>query len=518
MGTTNINKKLAKVGDVYCMRNGFVSANWCASQIIKIEKDYFILIELEWYSENLPNSNDLKNLRPLQKYRNSNNGEVAISIVSYSDILIPPERFILIGTKETPNILIKKRRYQFTFEYNKFKFNTEGIESEWPTPNTQMYYETEWRKLPEDERIKFKKSYANNTKIKIDGLAEQQCSTRDRYLEVKDNGISDWHILDTLGCLTAMIVNGRQTGLIEYIKNRQLITELIWNNCIDKFVDISETCIKELTINTKAEITINLGVKNNHLNLEEINIEQLKVVHSSHGKDLAISIRNSKTGKIPNFKLHDLTEFQLYGKFKTFDVKLIAEAYPNLESLAIAGNLAIGENIAYLAKLSKLRYLQLDEVFGYQAVDFPSRLDLKNLEQLIIRVYPKEATDKIHREFSNLHELELVGGKTADWVADNIDNPFRAWEERHFSEKDLKVAKNAYKSILKASSSLVKFDEKAIVKILKEFVMTMNKISTKIQTTERDEVSNIFDDVLLKLGIDPKSRKYQNYFDDWRDF
>lgn len=514
--------KQAKTGDIYCMRSHGKNSLWCAYQIVAIEKDYFILIDLDWYSENLMTTNDFKTTKPLIENRYSGSGQIAVKIISYSDELIAPERFIYIGNYGIPDITIKIKKgwlYEATIEYNGNKFNKDGRSIDWPTPWVNVYLENEWLKFPEAERLHYKNCYKNTKKIAIKGLNLNGYvdTIKTGRVGIKDNGIQDWSVLDVLGCLGHLDCEGTQNGLTDYLQNRRMITNLNWQPCTTELVDISRTNIKELRIDVTNVKEINLSQANEKIFLYGAIHNSLKIFHTHKGEGLSIYIDKLENENVPNFNLPNLSDLRL--KPSIIDAKTIVDAYPNLTALIVWGNLGIIKNINLLGNLSQLIHIQLSELFGFKSSDFPTRKQWSKLEILNIYTYPKEVTQHITKEFSEIEKFELRQPKTMQWVEDNIDNPFRIWDGRHFSEKELKIAHTAYKKVSSAIRKLKHpFDENEVILILKEFVLTLNKICKNIWTLERDEVSSIFDELLMKLNIDPNNKKYQDLFDEWRDF
>ena len=510
----------AKIGDVYCMRSDGRNSLWCAYQIIAIEKEYFILIDLDWYSENLMTANDFEATQPLFKNRYRSNAEIAIDIISYSGELIAPKRFIYIGNTVVPNVSVKLGRqnpYTAKIEYNGVKFNKDGRRIEWPTPWVNVYLENEWLKFPESERMRYKKDCDNTTKVNIVGLKLDNDTIKTRSVEVEDNGIQDWSLLDNLGCLSRLDCEGTQYGLTDYLQTRQMITELNWQPCTNEIIDISKTNIQELRIDVTNVKEIILSQANKSIFLYGFIHNNLKITHNNNGEGLSLYIHKLATENVPNFNLPNLSDIRI--KPTKIDAKTIVDAYPNLKTLVIWGDMGVATNFEHLSSLSQLKVVQLSELFGFTAKAFPTKKQWVNLETLNISTYPKELTQHIIQEFSSIESFELRLPKTADWVADNIDNPFRIWDGRHFSDKELKIAHTAYKKVSAKIRKLKEpFDEKEIQTLLKEFVLSINKLGNKIETIERDEVSEIFDELLLKLNIDPNNEKYQEFFDDWRDF
>lgn len=349
------------------------------------------------------------------------------------------------------------------------------------------------------------------------GLKYKNVSKQTDRIDIIDNGIQNWSLLDEFNNLQTIQCEGNQTRLLDYLQNRKTITALNWQSCTTEIIDISKTNINELRIDIINVKEIILGEDNKNIFLYGTIPNNLKISHTNKGEGLSIYIDKLASENVPDFNLPRLSEIRI--KPTRINAKTIVDAYQNLDTLVIWGNMGVVTNFQHLGNLSQLKEIQLSELFGFTATEFPTKKQWANLETLNISTYPKELTQHIIQEFSSIESFELKLPKTAAWVADNIDNPFRIWDNRHFSAKELKIAHTAYKKVSADIRKLKEpFDEKEIQTLLKDFVLSINKLRTKIETMERDEVSEIFDELLLKLKIDPSNAKYQGLFDDWREF
>lgn len=512
-------KRLPKTGDVYCE---VWSTHWSALQIVLVSEDSNVLVfmDLDWYSEKKMTPEDLENVVPLKRNRFSMENQLSISTVGFDNILqteLPSNKFHFIGNKPLEQgIVVKTNGFQSEVTWQNFTGEDHGRSSDWPHSDAAM--EKWWSDFPESERDNYKKCYKLNQDISLFG---QQLNSCDSEIFIPDNAVQDWSILDSFGCLTSLKCEGRQDGLTDYLKKRSLIEYLDWKNCAHEKIDTSNANVNwlhKISIGGSQlkELILDSGM--NYLYLEKKLNPELKIIHADQGKNLAITFwHNLVDGVVPNLNLPHLKALTIFST--CIDAATIAASYPNLEDIDLRGELGIIKNIAELGKLKELKKLNLFDLFGYTSDEFPVRSQWSKLESIYIQTYPAELAKKLKTEFSDCKEYTVKMPKKPEWITENLDNPFRNWEGREISGGKIKKALTAYKKVNVEIRNLKKPAEKTkLIPVLKEFTESINKISDVIDTIEREEVYDIYQEVLTKAEVFNDRETYNTLFDEWRDF
>lgn len=512
-------KRLPKIGDVYCEACGI---RWAALQIVYVNEDQNVLIflDLDWYSEQKLTAEKLDSILPLTINRFRMENELSISTVSFENMLqteLPSDLYHFIGNKALlDGIDISTNGFQSEITWRNLKGEDHGQQLEWPHSNAAM--EAWWREFPESDRTNYKKCYQLNEDISILG---QELNSRDSDIFIPENAIEDWSILNNLGCLRSIKCEGRQDGLMEYLKTRSLIESLNWKKCAHESIDLRNSRINWLSNITIGgselkEIIVDSGMTSLHLT-EKLHPE-LKICDDAKGKELSLGFSNNLVdGIIPDFNLPELQDLTVYSA--RIDAASIVQAYPNLESLDLRGELGIIENMAELGKLKGLKRLMLFDLFGYNSDEFPVRSQWSMLEYIFIQTYPADLAKKLKKEFSDCNDYFVRMPKKPEWIAENLDNPFRDWEGREIANGKIKKAVAAYKKTNAAIRELKKPAERTkLVSALEEFTESMNKVSDIIDTIEREEVVEIYLEFLSKADVLNEKDAYLRLFDEWRDF
>jgi hypothetical protein len=285
-------------------------------------------------------------------------------------------------------------------------------------------------------------------------------------------------------------------------------------------IDVSRTLLRELTVDVEGLREIVLGESIATLNLVGSEFDGLAVVHPRDGGELTLAMSCPKDGVLPVFRLPALSNLRI--RAQVLDAAGIADAYPHLTSLTVMGAPGTLRNLAMLAGLARLRHLQLAEMFGYGAAEFPTRTQWPLLESLWLTSFPADCAKIAKNEFGDCRGLSLTQPRSQAWLDDNVDNPFRSWDGRDgIAAKHAKAAAIAYR---KASAAIRKLAQPAaeaeLTPILEAFIAAMNRIDDKhsIDTIEREEIAEIYFGLLEKAGLASDAQPYGKLFDRLRDF
>ena len=204
--------------------------------------------------------------------------------------------------------------------------------------------------------------------------------------------------------------------------------------------------------------------------------------------------------------------------------------YPDLLELRLWGKPGNLINFDKLSGFSKLRFFSAMELFGFSEKDIPEPECFPNLCSLWMDSLPEDAAKMVKKLYKNrakegLH-LWITKARKPEWLAQNLDNPFRSWDGRdNVTPANAKKAADLYR---KLRAEVVKHIEKSdITDYIEDLVRTytegfnkMDKRKFFITTIERDEVydalSEILDLIPDEFAID-KNRMIE-VFDEVKEF
>ncbi len=116
------------------------------------------------------------------------------------------------------------------------------------------------------------------------------------------------------------------------------------------------------------------------------------------------------------------------------DCERLVAAFPRLVSLTVWGVMGRLQHAAALNRLTSLRTLELEEVFGMMADDCLDPAVMTRLEFIELRNIPAEYAAAMRRawkpEVPKGVYLSITGARKPEWVAQNMTNPLRGWDGR----------------------------------------------------------------------------------------
>lgn len=496
--------KIAKLGDIYCIKSQRYN-KWAAYQVVEEDDKKVALMALDWFFADLPSENQMLNIKPLD-FR----GRIDICYTMYKGV---PNRFVYVGNM---NPLVVKEVIAY---------------GNWPVDYLIHEIKYSWKQYSEDEINNYRNSEKSNEIINICG---KEMKRRTSYISLAENlfepslsrpfdgeieNFSNWSELNKLGALTEIRYEGSDKNILNYIVNRKMIGTLNWIRHGKKKIDISKTNLITLAIDPEnlEKLILNENLRWLAFNSKEDDLSKLQIEDKNKGQFLSLNV-NLKGEKVPNLKISNLSRLYLWTK--NLDAKTIVDNYPNLESLHIWGGFGNIYNISELGRLKKLRHLQLKDLFGFKAEEFPRFNELESIENLWLTGMSLEVCKIIKKEYKDCLELRISQAHSEKWIEANLDNPFRDWDGReNIPARQAKAAFNAYK---KAMSDLSKISSpkenvEVINEILKTYVLTFNKMKS-IETIEREEIADNFYMLLKKSNLQGDEKLYMDLFDQWRDF
>ena len=496
---------LAKTGDVYCVYNNYLK-KYTACQITKIEENdknpKAVILSLDWSGEEPLKEEELSSIKPLYKDFMYWNRGIHLSNV---DVNVPTN---------------------YTFVGNVTPLTDESTNSYATWGNGyEIYRQLKWQEIPKEQRDTFKEADKSKEKVIFAG---KECLISKHHLNDEWTHFEDALELKVFPCLSKLTLKKWHENVYEYLQSTPFITELVLENHNQTKLDFSKTSthrlsldmtgVEELILNDGLEQLILLGEIRKDCNIQ------------ANGNEQTLLLQCDKV--IPKLKgLHALGKLHVI-KIEELDIEEVLNAYPKLTELRLWGKPG---NLVHFDKLPEFQQLEVFttmDLFGFTAENIPTPDRLPNLYMFWMESLPEDAakvTKKLYkkRKEDGLH-LWISKPRKPEWLAQNLDNPFRSWDGQE--NITLANAKKAAALYRKTRAGMVKLVESSpdemmqgateLVKLYTEGFNKMDKGKYFIETVEREDIYTALDDILdlipAEFNIDKEN--LLNFFDELKDF
>lgn len=184
----------------------------------------------------------------------------------------------------------------------------------------------------------------------------------------------------------------------------------------------------------------------------------------------------------------------------SLDCRDLVQALPNVRRLTLTGNLGTLANADALNRLSRMRRIAIQDLFGMTKDDCLLVSAAPDLQFLGLYSVPAEYAAAMRRvwkpEVANGTSVEIRSPRKPEWVAENRDNPLRDWDGReHISGARYRKAISHYKDARRAVIALLStrgVDPAGLIEIGRGFGDAFNRLDGKrnpfIETEEREEL------------------------------
>ena len=497
---------LAKAGDVYCVYNTHLK-KYIACQITKIEegekKPQAVLLSLDWSGEQPLTEEELSSLKPL--YIDFMYWDRGLHL-SNVDIHVP-SNYIFIGNT-------RPLTTESTNTYAMFWGNGYDI-----------YRQLKWQEIPKEKRDLFKKADKSKEKVSFAG---NECRISKHNINDEWTPFEDALELKVFPCLSKLALTRWHKNLYKYLQSTPFITELVLENHGQTKLDFSKTSIHRLSI----DLT---GVEELRLNddLEELVLlgdmsDNCQILVKDHGASLRLQLDRS----LPKvLGLKDLGAIHC-SNILEIDFAQILNNYPRLRELRLWGKPGHILNFHKLSEFKELVNFSTVDLFGFTTEDIPKPEDLPQLSMFWMSSLPEDAAKVAKKYYKKLQDkglnLWITKPRKAEWLAQNLDNPFRSWDgQENISTANAKKAASLYR---KTRASLIKLLENPnentmtnVEVLIREYTQGFNKMDKRncfIETIEREDIYSALVEILdllpEDLGMDKE--KFIEIFDELKDF
>lgn len=496
----------AKAGDVYCVYNRYLK-KYTACQITKIEEDdgklKAVILSLDWAGEQPLKEEELSSIKPLYKDFMYWNKDLHLHNV---DVTVPAN-YIYIGNVTS-----------LTDE------STNSYSMGWGN-GYEVYRQLKWQEIPKEQRDAFKE--ADKSKEKVIFAGEESRVSR-HNLNDEWRPFEDAMELKVFPCLSDLTLKKWHKNLYEYLRTSPFLDTLMLNNHKQTKPDFSDTHLHKLSIDMTGveELVLNDDLEELIL-LGEV-MEDCKIQTKENGANL----RLQASKPLPKLcGLKDLGKLH-FTDIEELDLGEILGEYPNLRELRLWGKPGNLVNFDKLSEFNKLEVFTTMDLFGFNAEDIPKPESLPELRMFWMISLPEDAakiTKKLYKKRKEEGlDLWITKPRKPEWLAQNLDNPFRSWDgQENISDANAKKAAALYRKtraevvkLIESSSAEIAKNVEVLVRTYTEGFNNMDKGKYFIETVEREDIytalSEILDLIPDELGVD-KNRMI-DIFDEVKDF
>lgn len=497
---------LAKVGDIYSVFSSRLQ-QYVACQVTAIEDKassgsppLAAVLELDWTGDALPDAAAVQAMRPLvcdYYFWNRRHDH------SFVNARVP--RAYTLVANIAPLVDTQVKSYSGGWHMG-----------------DSLYRQRRWEQVDPARRQRFKA--ASGAEVRIGGQAVRQNTSRigDGVLQA----LGDLSELDQLPCLTSIETRHGSAALAAYINGNPIINEVQWQSSTVSELDLSNSNVSRLIVHAEGLQSLRLNEGLSTLILNGAPSPSLHIDDPHAGRFLRLQCGGALA---PFHGLDELMHLQL-SAMPTVDFDVVAQRFPGLTELTVWGKPGLASNVASISTLTSLQEFTAYELFGYGPDDFPTPAQLPSLSSLCLTSLPLDAARAIKAGYKKAAALGLnlsvTRPRKPEWLAENLDNPFRDWDGReHISAAYARKASQAYKKLLATARTLDAVNDAETVQAMAHemvtaYVAVFNQIerrSSIIETVERDEIYVALEQVLAQAQLPDMAALYA-LFDRLRDF
>ena len=503
-------KRQLQTGEVFCQQER-VTEKWFAFQVVKVGTEWTSYVLLDYFGNRQPTCADVRSkypwkqsMRPLRIDMWNRRGEL---------------EYFYAPTNWFPVSAICLGRYEVMVNEDSRGYG------HWPDGGVFRLIER-WNQLPESVRRLYRSfDLQDQTLVKIGTL-----TTRRAVWGIMDDVLAaagDFSELDQLPWAQRVVASKDYPQLVPFLERRPLIEQLEWLNHHREALDLRRTNLVELTTGGASLKHLLLPDSCRILKLEWPLHPDLRIECRGEGLDLELWL-DLHNHPLPHFQLSRLNVLRLF-KVSAIDIGQIAAGYPHLSELVIVGKpgTVVGGSMRSLVQLQDLQKLFVENLFGFTANDFPQPEEWQSLYVLSMSSIPKEAGLELRRLYKNqVADLHISKLRSPEWLAENMNNPFRDWDGREQIPAALFRKATALWKQLRQSLAAVRplpTDQQmqAVREAVRCYVEAFNQLNRRkdfIETEEREEIFAAFEEAVKEIADLMDVQRLFTIFDEYRDF
>lgn len=460
----------ANAGDVYTVYNKYLE-RYTACQVAYIappdggsKQSRAVILSLDWAGDAPLTAEELPHLRPL-----------------YKDFMYWPRdlHLLQVPMEVPPQYTLVGTRPPFTdASCNSYGGRDSGYD---------VYLQMKWQAIPEERRRAFKEAMESNAETEIGGKSVKISSQRvmDKYTPF-DSALE----LEVLPCLSDIICEQWHPDLIEFLRGNPFIHELTLLNHSQRTLDLRGTSIQKLMLDMTGLEELWLGEETEQLLFQNKGPDACTIHARGNGSGLTLQFIGEYR---PHPELSDL--WGLHGiQLKDFDLTGLPAAHPHLKELRIWGAPGNLQNFSTVRELRELTNLSTFDLFGFGAADIPTPEQMPELCWLWMTSLPEDAAKAAKQLWKGKPGMDLwiTKPRKPEWLAQNLDNPFRGWDgAEHIPAAAAKKATAQYRKtrtqLMKLATEPGENAQTQALEAVAAYTQTFNKMGC-IETEERDEI------------------------------
>lgn len=201
----------------------------------------------------------------------------------------------------------------------------------------------------------------------------------------------------------------------------------------------------------------------------------------------------------------DITALKV-DRIESLDCRRIVETFPNLTRLTLTGRLGTLEHAGELNRLTSLRMVGIENLFGMAPADRLDPAQVRHLDALGLHSVPAAyaaATRTAWRpEIPHGTHLDITGARKPEWVEENRSNPLRDWDGReHISAASFKKSVHQYRSTRAELMATLRDHSPPdlaphLQRIGRDYGEAFNKLSARTDFIETEEREDLFDAIV----------------------
>jgi hypothetical protein len=467
-------------GDIYAFFNERFDC-WNACQITgsnKRESNLPAVLLLDWTDNRLPVPADFPSLKPFAMTYYSWDGKY----IHHYAMSVKPERFTYCGNYEP---LLPGE------DLNSF--------GGWPD-GSELFRHKLWANIPKRLRDAYK-----NAK-------EQKWRLDEKEIPALFEKFSSFDDLSRYSQLHELYFRVFTDGLRDYIKSNHIVNTLMLDGRQPAVLDFRETGLMEIGVGASGVKEIYLNEIASHLILSGSLEPDLRVYdpHCGRFATLQLNAINAGSAVIPG-GLEQLNRLFI-SNIAEIDLARTLGAHKNIKVLRIWGKPGNITNLSAISALKQLRWLTTVDMFGFSGNDFPSPGELPALNAISMAGLPYEAAQTIKKMYKPLAakglRLDISKAHKPEWLAENLDNPFRDWDGNgQVSKGCAKKAVNIYKKtraeLLRICQSENASIQDSSLTLCKAYIDMFNKMESKyefIDTIFREQIIEALDKLVSEVN------------------
>ena len=232
--------------------------------------------------------------------------------------------------------------------------------------------------------------------------------------------------LKALPCLSELICQRWHPDLLEFLRESPFVDEVTLLNHGQRTLDLRGTSIRKLMLDMTGLEELWLCEGTELLLFQNKGPDACAIHAPEDGSGLTLQFIGEYRPhtELPNLRgLHGI-------ELKDFDLSGLAAVHPHLKELRLWGAPGNLENFSPSEGARELTNLSTFDLFGFGAADIPTPEQMPELRWFWMTSLPETAAKAAKQLWKSKPgmDLRITKPRKPEWLAQNLDNPFRGWD------------------------------------------------------------------------------------------